>query len=250
MREPLLLVGAGLLAGTMNAVAGGGSFVTLPALMFAGLPSVGANTSSTVALCPASLASAWAYREDFKNFDAGVSIRALLTVSLIGSVLGAFLLLLTTSKSFDIIVPWLLLIGTLVFAFGKKAGDALRRVVHIGPKTVLCLQFLLGIYGGYFGGAFGIMMMSVWSLVGVSDIKALNAAKTLVAGATNAIAVVIFIVAGKVWWPEALIMLVAAVVGGYVGARLARRVKTEYLRMVIIGINVMMTATIFYRTFG
>lgn len=250
MNDPLLLLGAGLLAGAMNAAAGGGTFVSLPALIFAGVPSVGANTSSTVALFPGSVASTWAYRKNLGEFKLGVSIAALMMVSIMGSILGALLLLLTPSRSFDVIVPWLLLVGTVTFGFGRQIGDAFRRRIRVRPLTVLLCQFVLGIYGGYFGGAVGIMMMAVWGLLGAADIKAMNATKTLLVGATNSIAVICFVVAGKVWWPETCVVMVAAIVGGYGGARLAQRTKAEHLRAGINVVNVVMTALFFYRTFG
>ena len=121
----------------------------------------------------------------------------------------------------------------------------LRRVVRIGRSTLLCCQFFLGIYCGYFGGAVGIMTLAVWSLLGMTDIKAMNATKTLVVGATNAIAVVCFILAGKVWWPQTVVMLIAAIVGGYGGARFARRLPAQRLRRGITVFNFMITCIFF-----
>jgi uncharacterized membrane protein YfcA len=246
MADFILLLVAGLVAGAMNAAAGGGSFVTLPAMVFAGVPSVEANASSTVALFPGAMASVLAYRDDFRPFEV-ISLRVTLAVSMLGGLFGAILLLLTPSKRFDMIVPWLLLTGTLVFAFGARAGVWLRRVFRIGPLTVLCCQFLLGIYCGYFGGAVGIMTLAVWSLLGMTDIRAMNATKTLVVGATNAVAVVCFILASKVWWPQTSVMLIAAVAGGYGGARFARRVPPHRLRFGISVFNFMITAVFFLR---
>ncbi|QRN95501.1 sulfite exporter TauE/SafE family protein [Archangium violaceum] len=246
MEHFLLLFGAGLLAGAMNAAAGGGSFITLPALVFAGVPPVPANASSTVALFPGSLASAWVYREDLGAFE-GVSMRAMLLASLSGGLSGALLLLVTPRTAFDVILPWLLLMGTLAFAFGRRVGAVLRRRFHIGPRTLLCGQFLLGTYGGYFGGAVGIMMMAVWSLVGLSDIKAMNAARTLLVGATNSIAVLCFVAANAVWWPQTCVMLAASVVGGHAGARVTRRLPSHLLRAGITIFNVAMTAAFFFR---
>jgi uncharacterized protein len=246
MAHPLLIFLAGLLAGVMNAAAGGGSFVTLPVLVFAGVPSVIANATSTVALFPGSFASAWAYRDDFKPFD-GVSLKALLAASVAGGLVGALLLLFTPTTTFDAIFPWLLLFGTLAFSFGRQAGIVLRRMVHIGTPTLIFVQFLLAIYGGYFGGAVGIMTLAVWSLFFVSNLTALNAAKTLLVGCMNATAVVCFVLAGKVWWPQAVVMLVAAVAGGYLGARVTRKLDPSRVRTAITVLTFAMTALVFYR---
>jgi len=244
----LLLFGAGLLAGAMNAAAGGGSFVTFPALISAGVPSVIANATSTVALFPGAFASAYAFRRDFRRFEA-VSLRTMLAVSLTGGVAGALLLIFSPASIFDALVPWLLLFGAVVFAVGRQAGVALRRVVRLGRSSLLATQFVLGIYGGYFGGAVGIMMMAAWSIFGLSDIRAMSAARTLLVGATNAVAVVCFVFAGLVWWPQALLMLVAAVAGGYAGARVARRVDPDRLRAGITVFNFLVTAAVFWRTY-
>ena len=242
----LLLGGAGLIAGIMNAVAGGGTFVTLPALIFAGVPSVAANATSTVALFPGTLASAYAYRKDFRSFD-GVNIGTLLAISVAGGLVGALLLLFTPNKSFDAIVPWLLLIGTVTFAFGPQLSVVLRRRVQIGPGTVRAFQFVLAIYGGYFGGAVGIMLMACWSLLGMTDLLAMNAAKTLLVTAMNAVAAICFAFAGLVWWPQTLIMLAAAVIGGYVGARVARRLDPILFRKLISVFYFVLTAAFFWR---
>ncbi|GCB02872.1 sulfite exporter TauE/SafE family protein [Ralstonia sp. SET104] len=245
----LLLFGAGLLAGTMNALAGGGSFVTLPALMFAGVPSVFANASSTVALLPGAATSAWAYRCDYRGFEQ-VSMRAMVGISLAGGLLGALLLMNTSSRAFDFIVPWLLLIGSLAFTFGKQAGVWLRRRVQIGRTTLLVTQGGLAIYGGYFGGAVGIMMMAVWALFGHDNIKALNASRTLLVGATNLVAVLCFALAKMVWWPQTLVMLVAAALGGYLGAHVSKRLPVPVVRALISTFGFSMTALLFWRAWS
>ena len=217
---PLLLFGAGLLAGMMNALAGGGSFLTLPALMFAGVPSVFANASSTVALLPGAATSAWAYRSDYRGFQH-VPMRAMVAVSLAGGLLGALLLMNTSSRAFDFIVPWLLV---------AQGG--------------------LAIYGGYFGGAVGIMMMAVWALFGHDDIRALNASRTLLVGATNLVAVLCFALARMVWWPQTLIMLVAAALGGYLGAHVGKRLPAPVVRALISTFGFSMTALLFWRAWS
>lgn len=246
MTHAILLLGAGFLAGAMNAVAGGGSFVTLPALVLVGLPSVAANASSTVALFPASLASSWAYRRDLSGIGT-VSLRALLPVSLVGGAVGAVLLLATPSALFDEIIPWLLLLATLAFAFGQQAGLTLRRLFRIGPVPLLLSQLLLAVYGGYFGGAVGIMMMATWSLLSTVDVKAMNPAKTVLVAATNAVAVLCFVAAREVWWKETLATLMAAALGGYAGARLARRLDPRWIRRGVVLLTAAMTLAFFLR---
>jgi hypothetical protein len=159
MQHSALLAGAGLLAGAMNAIAGGGSFVSFPVLVAAGLPPVIANASSTVALFPGTIASTLAYRRDLGR-AGDLWIRAMLPVSVAGGLLGAALLLATPARLFDAVIPFLLLLAALTFGLGARLGLALRRLVHVGPTTGLVVQFLLSIYGGYFGGAVGLMMMA------------------------------------------------------------------------------------------
>jgi uncharacterized membrane protein YfcA len=245
----LVLLGAGLLAGAMNAAAGGGSFVTIPAMVAVGLPSVAANASSTVALLPGTLASAWAWRHDFRSFE-GVSLRTMLLISLGGGLAGAALLLVTSERAFDVLLPWLLLTGTLTFAFGHQLGAALRSWVPIGPAAMLGAQVVLSVYAGYFGGGVGIMMMAVWSVLGDLDAKAMSAARTLLVSAANAVAALCFAAAGPVRWPETTVMLAAAIAGGYSGARLARRVPVRALRRVVILFGAAMTAVFFWRAWG
>ncbi|SHJ24693.1 hypothetical protein SAMN02745194_02099 [Roseomonas rosea] len=245
----LLMLVAGLLAGAMNAAAGGGSFVTIPAMVFVGLPSVAANASSTVALLPGTLASAWAWRHDYRSLQ-GISLATLLAISLAGGLAGAVLLLATSQRAFDHLLPWLLLTGTVAFAFGRPLGAMLRERVRVGRGSVLAAQVLLSIYAGYFGGGVGIMMMAVWGLLGDLDIKAMSALRTLLVSAANLVAVICFAVAGPIHWPETLVMLVAAIVGGYLGAILASRMPAPVLRGFVILFSTAMTALFFWRAWG
>lgn len=249
MAGPWLLAGAGLLAGAMNAVAGGGSFVTLPALVASGLPAVAANASSTVALFPGSVAAAWTMRGGLAAFE-GVSLRAMAAASVSGGLLGALLLLRTPEAAFAAALPWLLLLGTAAFAFGARIGVALRRVVRLGPAALLGCQFALGVYGGYFGGAVGIAMLAVWSLFGAADLRRMNAARVTLVMAANGAAVLCFIAAGRVAWGAALLLAGAAVVGSYGGARLARHADVAILRAGIIALGAAMTAVLFVRASG
>jgi hypothetical protein len=246
MDSLLLLSVAGFLAGVMNAIAGGGSFLTFPALLLAGLPSVTANTSSTVALYPGSVASVWAYRSDLAPVG-GVGLAPLLATSLLGGAAGAALLIATPSAVFDRVVPFLLLLATLALAFGRRAGEALRRRIAVGRRPVLAVQLALAVYGGYFGGAVGIMMMAVWTLVDGAEFKAMNPAKTLLVAATNTVAVACFAAAGAVRWPETLVVLAAGSAGGYAGARLARRLDPRLVRAAVLAITATTTLAFFLR---
>jgi len=243
-----LLAGAGFVAGVMNAIAGGGSFVTFPALVAAGLPSVSANASSTVALFPGQATTAWAYRGQLRGFEE-LSMRVLVWLSLVGGVCGAVLLLVTPQRTFDRVIPWLLLTGTIAFAFGPRLGPALRAWLHIGARTLLVLQFLLAIYGGYFGGAVGLLMLAVWTVFGVSDVRAMNAGRILAVTVMNSVAVVTFAMAGKVFWVPALTMGASSMLGGYAGARVGSRMDPARLRFVISCFNVGITAIFFWRAF-
>jgi uncharacterized membrane protein YfcA len=245
---------AGLTAGGMNAVAGGGSFASFPALVLAGLPSVAANASSTVALLPGTLASAYAYmtgryRAPLRDLG-GVRFPLLLAVSMAGGLCGAVLLLATPVATFDAVIPWLLLLAALTFAFGRDAGAWLRRRFRLGAPALLAVQFVLGVYGGYFGGAVGIMMMAAWSLLDGADLRTLNPPRTLVVSAANAIAAAWFIAAGAVRWPETLAVLAGAVAGGYSGARLGQRLPPPVLRGVVIAITLAMTLAFFRRAYS
>lgn len=241
-----LLAVAAFFAGAMNAVAGGGSFLTFPALVFTGVPSIVANASSTVALFPGSFASAWAYRERFRRFD-GISVPVMLAVNLAGGATGAILLLTTSQHTFDVVIPWLLLAASLIFAFGPKIAPRLSRIVTIGPAGLLILQYIVAIYGGYFGGAVGIVSMALWSLLGRTDIHEMNAAKTLLVGTMNTAAVVCFVIAGKVWWLQTLVMMAAAIAGGYTGAEFAQRLPGKVIRTVVIVVSFGVTIVFFAR---
>jgi uncharacterized membrane protein YfcA len=242
----VLLAAAAFGAGVMNAIAGGGSLLTFPALVFTGVPAVVANASSTVALFPGALASAWGYRNDFTSFE-GVSFRAILIVSFLGGAVGAVLLLSTPEKTFDVIVPWLLLTATLVFIFGPGITQGTHHTLRVRPLPFFVIHFCLGIYTGYFGGALGLITLAIWSLFGLTDVKAMNPNKILLGGLTNTAAVICFVIAGKVWWTESLVMLAGAVVGGYAGARFGRKLDPRVVRGVVIAISVAATIVFFLR---
>jgi len=245
MTSDIFLIAAALAAGLMNSVAGGGSFLTFPALVFTGVPSIIANATSTVALFPGVLASAWAYRKEIEALD--IPVKPAVVASIAGGITGALLLLSTSQKAFDAVIPWLLLAATIVFATGPRVTTMFKRKPWVGPKALVIFHYFVGIYGGYFGGAVGIIMLAVWSLAGLRDIHAMNAGRTLLGGVMNAAAVVLFIIARKVSWAQAWVMLIAAVIGGYAGARIARRVNPSLIRAGIIILGAFVTIAFFRR---
>jgi uncharacterized protein len=245
----LLLVVVGFAAGAMNAIAGGGSFVTFPALVLAGLPAVAANASSTVALFPGTVASTWAYRHGLGGV-AALRLRELLPVTIAGGLSGALLLLTTPARTFDLVIPWLLLLATLTFVFGARVGVALHRAVRVGKPALLAVQFTISLYCGYFGGAVGLMMMAAWTLLTASDdLKAMAPVRTLLVSAANGAAVLLFIWSGIVSWPETLILLVAAIVGGYGGALLGQRLPPVIVRGCVLLLSATVTAIFFVRAY-
>jgi hypothetical protein len=246
MGSYLLIIVAALGAGLINSVAGGGMFLTFPALVFTGVPSIVANASSTAALVPGILASAWAYREDFRK-SVNFPFWPLLIVTLAGGIVGALLLLYTPQRTFDSVIPWLMLAATLLFTFGARLTPILKRMFHIGPVEVVVIQFFIAIYGGYFGGAIGIVMLATWTVFGLTDIHVMNANRTIMGAAANSVAAVLFIMARKIWWPQTLVMLVCTIIGGYIGARVARKVKPEYIRAIVTVVSAGITIAFFLR---
>jgi hypothetical protein len=242
-----LLLGAAFLGGGLNAVAGGGSFFTLPALIHAGVPPVAANASGTLALFPGYVASTWGFREDLRA-PTGLPMWAVIGVTLVGGAFGAGLLLLTPDALFRQLVPWLLLAATLVFA----AGPWLLRRLHRGgaeasaPVQALTL-LLVSTYGGYFNGGLGIVLLAAFGLLGHRDLNAMQGLKNLASAVLTAIAVCLYALGGAIAWQQALAMMVVATVGGYVAARLARRLPIKVVRALVIVTGLLMTVLFFRR---
>ena len=250
MSSDLLLAAAGFVAGAMNAVAGGGTFVTLPAMTLAGLAPTIANASSTVALFPGTIASAWAYRHDVQPLE-GAATNTLLALSLGGGLIGALLLLWTPERAFVRIVPWLLLAATVALASGSRLGDGLRAIgLRMGRGSLYFFQFLLGIYGGYFGGAVGLMMLAVWTVFGRAELRALTPLRVLMVAAANGVAVICFLLSGSVGWRQTVIVMAGGIAGGYLGARAGRRLPAPVLRGCILVITVATTVLFFLRANG
>lgn len=249
VQEVAILVGAGLLAGAMNALAGGGSFVSLPALIAVGVPSVVANASSTVALYPGGLASVWVYRRGGGPV-CGVPLPVMAGLTLAGGLAGAVILLKTPSSLFDGILPWLLLTATLALAFARPLGEALRRRGRVGAVGVGAGQVLLGVYGGYFGGAVGLMMLAFWSLAAGTDIKALQAPRTLLVSVANTAAIVYFAATGAVAWEKVAWLAPAGLVGGYLGALAGQRLNARHVRWATLALASVITALFFRRAYA
>ena len=246
----LLLGGAGLLAGALNAVAGGGSFITFPALVHSGLNSILANTTSSVALWPASIASVVAYRQEL------ASQRPLLlrlgAASIAGSLLGAGLLLWISPRTFDHLVPWLLLLATLLFAFSGRITQALQQRPDRPPPSLTSFtfgQFAVAIYGGFFGGGMGIMMLAMMSLYSRDSLHRMNALKTALTTLINGTAVLAFVLSGQIALQHGLLVGLGGLIGGYGGARLARRVSAARLKQVVVIFGLLLTVHFFSKTY-
>ncbi|MCI2421714.1 sulfite exporter TauE/SafE family protein [Saccharopolyspora sp. K220] len=252
MLGTVALLLAGVAGGALNAVGGGGTFVVLPALVVAGLPPVAANASTTVALLPGALTSAWAYRRDVVQVGSTATL-PLTVSSLLGSVVGAGLLLVLPAASFDAAVPWLLAFATVVLAFGRKItrmlNAALGRPFDLSTSAVLIGQFLLAIYGGYFGGAVGILMLAFWSIGVGLDAAAGNPTRVVQLAAIYTVAAVFFLIAADVlsYAVPVAAVLVGAIIGGWGGAQVARRLPSAALRGVVLTTAVTMTVVYFLR---
>ena len=244
----VLLMLAAFASGVLNAIAGGGAFITFPALLFAGVPPVSANVSSTVALFPGQMASAWAYRNEIRGVTE-VSVTAFSVVSLVGGVVGAILLLTTPDRAFAGLVPWLLLFATAVFAVGSFM-PALAARLRLGGRSVLVVQFVIAVYGGYFGGGIGFLMLAALTLFGLRDIHAMNGLRILLAALMNGAAVAAFSLSDAVSWPETAVMAVSAIVGGYAGAHGAKRVSRDAMKWVVVSIGVGLTLYFFVKGAG
>lgn len=242
-----ILSASAFMAGTLNSVAGGGSFLTFPMLIFCGVPPVVANASSAVALSPGSFSAAWAYRKDLADVHE-VNVSRLVWVSLVGGIFGAWLLLHTPEARFSKLIPCLLLFATLVFAFSKPLSARLRRIWRPSEFALLSIQAVVSIYGGYFGGGLGILILSLLSILGVKSLQAMNGVKTLLSGSLNGAAIILFVWAGKVNWRVTVPMLICAVLGGFFGARFSRRVNPGLLRALVCIIG--LSLSLYFFKFG
>lgn len=252
--QALLLTAAAATGGALNSVAGGGTFIAFPALLFAGIAPVPANATATLALWPGAAASAFAYRHDV---TAPVRVRWLLGItSVVGGCLGALLLLKTSNEAFEKIIPPLLLFSSLVFTLSKWINAQMKRWSHPSTEQNMMLalgagiQFIIAVYGGYFGAGIGILMIAAWSALGMSNIHGVNGLRSLLGTAINGVALLLFVVNHSVEWAPGLLMAVTAVLTGYFGAAYARRLPPIFVRRFVLIIAWGMTVYFFWKFYA
>ena len=243
-----LLFLAALWAGAQNALAGGGSFLTLPALMLTGMDARAANITSTVALFPGQVTTGLAGRSMVSGAEK-LSFKALAAISLVGGALGGLLLLATPPKFFEHLVPWLVLFATGAFAWGSFGRKPSAEGAGLSRPAAALAQFCIAVYGGYFGGGIGFLMLAALTIAGL-PVRNAGATKNMLAGIMNFSAVIIFLFSGEVRWLQAGVACVAAIIGGLIGAWMLRRVNERALRMAVIVIGLALTVGLFWRSYG
>ena len=252
LQSVIFLFFAGALGGALNAVAGGGSFIAFPALLFTGVPPIPANATNTIALWTAAAASGGAYR---RRLDMPRRVMVpLLAVSLMGGLAGAVLLLKTPAHTFMRVLPWLTLGATLLFAFGKKLARGRKSAIgHEASAAALTgatlFQLVVAVYGGYFGGGMGIVMLAMLAALGMTDIHAMNALKSVMGFVINGVAVVAFIVARAVYWKHGVVMIVGGILGGYLGAHYAQKLPQVWIRTLVVVVGAGMTVYFFWNSY-
>jgi uncharacterized membrane protein YfcA len=252
----IVLILAGAVAGVMNSIAGGGTLVTFPTLIYVGLPSIAANATSTVALLPATFGGAVGYRNKIRTIIPWLKL--FVPVSLLGGLIGGVLLVQTPTKTFDSMVPFLILFATILFMarssfvqfFGSRVAAA--REAPRSKKWVygaVFFQFCVSVYGGYFGAGIGILMLASLGVLGFEDIHEMNTLKVILGFLINIVAAVYFITSGLIFWSDALVMASGAAIGGFSGAHFAQKVPQKIVRAAITAIGLVISAVMFYREF-
>jgi len=243
----LILFFVALWAGAQNALAGGGSFLTLPALIAAGMDARAANITSTIALFPAQIVTGYTGRRGAEGL-ADLSLKSLFAISLVGGGLGGAILLATPASIFEKLVPWLVLFATAIFAWGsfvrRPADDQARRMPYWASAST---QFLIAVYGGYFGGGIGFLMMAALTAAG-QNVRIAGATKNILAGVVNAAAVAIFAFSPAAHWPQAFVTAIGASLGGFGGALMLQRVNEKALRIFVVAIGLALTVGLFLRS--
>jgi len=242
-----------VLAGTLNSVAGGGSFISFPVLIFTGMSPIAANATNTAAVWPGTVASTFAYRREF-NKEGRALLVPLLITGIIGGVLGAVILLHTPQTTFLRLVPWLLLFATALFAGSGQITKWVRSRNASGVKSTRLfmafgyfLELLMAMYIGYFGAGVGILVLALLAFFGMENINAMNGIKVLLVSVVNGVSVLTFVWAGMIVWPVALLMAVGSILGGYGGAYFAQKMSPQSIRWVVIVVGLSMTLYFFIR---
>lgn len=247
----VVVFAAAFIAGAINSVAGGGTLVSFPSLVWVGLPSTIANATSTVALTPGSLGGMWGYREDLRGLPA--STYSLIVPSIIGGLIGAVLLVMTPTDVFDRLIPLLILFATILFMLQEPVQRMIRTTgkAHSGSRQwlmgALAFQFFVAVYGGYFGAGIGILMLAAFGIMGFTDIHQMNGLKAFFAVCINSVAAAYFIWNGMVSWPHGLVMAAGATAGGIWGAGVARRIGPKAVRRIVIVIGFVMAGSLLLR---
>lgn len=268
----LILFGAAILGGTLNGVAGGGTFLTLPSLLYVGVAPIEANATSTIALWPASAAATWALRKELRRLNK----RLLLVLGItgfIGGTAGALLLIKTSQATFTQLIPYLLLIATVLFTLSPLVNARIKQRVAARQKAaagetssqiaapnegglriswrslsgIALLQLIIAIYGGYFGGGIGILTLATLGLIGIEDLNEMNAVKNILVACINGVAVITFVIVGAVVWFDALVMITGSIIGGYGGVYFARKLDQRVVRVFVILVGCVMTIYFFYK---
>ncbi len=245
MIPALILTLAGLAAGALNAVAGGGTFLSFPALIWLGVPPVMANATATLTALPGYVGSAWAFRHDISP-EGAMGLRAMFALSVLGGFVGALLLMVTPDDVFSGVVPWLLMIATILFALGpwlvpRLAGE--RGLGLTASAGVLCA---VSVYGGYFNGGLGIMLLAAFSLMGMTSLHSMNGLKNALSAILSTVSALTLMAAGLIAWDKALILAIATAAGGYLGGRYSRQIRnTGPLRLCIVAVGAAMTVAFF-----
>jgi uncharacterized membrane protein YfcA len=245
----LLLVAAGVAAGIVNAIAGGGSLITFPTLIAVGLPSVDANVTNSVSVFPGYVSSVVGSRADLTG--QGRRLRAIVPTSVVGAVAGCALLLLTPARAFELVVPFLVLGAAATLAFQQRLRGLVGHPHALSPRrrtiTLHIVVFVGAIYGGYFGAALGVMYVAALALILDESLNRINALKNVLSAAVGLVTVVIFAIFAPIHWGAALALAPATVVGGYAGARLARRLPARVLRSLIVAFGTSIGLLLLYR---
>lgn len=254
MFEPIFLIMAGVIGGVINSIAGGGSFVTFPALLAVGVPPVSANATNTFSACAGYLSGAYALKKDLLKYKK--ELPKLILISVLGGIIGALLLINTPDTVFEKAIPWLMFIATLLFIFGNKINHYLK---HIGKRnrrmswivSAILSLFLLAVsvYGGFFNAGLGIITLSYLALAGHTNINIMNGLKLLISSAVSLVAIALFIKNGAIAWHQGLMVLTGTLLGGFLAAHLSKQWPQKYIRIIIIITSCLITVYFFIKTY-